>query len=90
MSSETDEPGCAALRRDFPWHIVVFLAPAVIIYTLVMILPLAETLRLSFFNRTPGGPEFFVGLRELRPAVLRRALVRGSSGTRSGTISISF
>ena len=41
----------------------MFLAPAVIIYTLVMILPLAETLRLSFFNRTPGGPEFFVGLQ---------------------------
>ena len=52
-----------ATRRDFPWHIIVFLAPAVIIYTLVMILPLAETLRLSFFNRTAGGPEFFVGLQ---------------------------
>jgi raffinose/stachyose/melibiose transport system permease protein len=60
MSSETASPA-PALRRQFPWHIVVFLAPAVIIYTAVMILPLVETLRLSFFNRTPGGPEFFVG-----------------------------
>jgi len=53
----------AAARREFPWHVVVFLAPAVIVYTLVMILPLAETLRLSFFNRAPGGPEIFVGLQ---------------------------
>ena len=63
MSTETAAP---VARRDFPWHIVVFLAPAVIIYTLVMILPLAETLRLSFFNRTPGGPEFWVGLDNFR------------------------
>ncbi|GGF03236.1 sugar ABC transporter permease [Stappia taiwanensis] len=38
-------------KKPFPWHIPVFLAPAVLIYTLVMILPLAETLRLSFFQR---------------------------------------
>jgi raffinose/stachyose/melibiose transport system permease protein len=55
-----------AARREFPWHVVVFLAPAVIVYTLVMILPLAETLRMSFFNRTPGGPEFWVGLDNFR------------------------
>jgi raffinose/stachyose/melibiose transport system permease protein len=60
------EVAAPAARRDFPWHVVVFLAPAVIIYTLVMILPLAETLRLSFFNRTPGGPEFWVGLDNFR------------------------
>lgn len=53
----------AAPRRPFPWHVVVFLAPAVAVYTLVMILPLAETLRLSFFNREAGGgPELFTGL----------------------------
>lgn len=38
-------------------HILVFLAPAVVIYTLVMILPLFGTLRLSLFR-----PEGFVGL----------------------------
>lgn len=37
-------------KRPFRWHILVFLAPAAFIYTMVMILPLAETLRLSFFN----------------------------------------
>lgn len=64
------ESATSVVRRDFPWHIVVFLAPAVIVYTLVMILPLAETLRLSFFNRTPGGPEFWVGLDNFRKLFL--------------------
>ena len=67
MPTESATP---VVRRDFPWHIVVFLAPAVIVYTLVMILPLAETLRLSFFNRTPGGPEFWVGLDNFRKLFL--------------------
>ena len=50
-----------AARRPFPWHVVVLLAPAVIVYTAVMILPLAETLRLSFFNRAAAdAPAFFV------------------------------
>lgn len=47
----------------------MFLAPALIVYTLVMILPLFETLRLSFFNTTAPGagasgplPTIFVGL----------------------------
>lgn len=48
-------------RKPFPWHIVVFLAPAVLLYTAVMIYPLAETLRLSFFDRTDEGVRFWVG-----------------------------
>ena len=44
----------------------MFLAPAVLVYTPVMILPLAETLRLSLFNRTPPAAEFFVGLDNFR------------------------
>jgi len=43
------------------WHIAVFLAPAVVIYTAVMIIPLAETLRLSFF-RAAENTQMFVGL----------------------------
>ncbi len=35
-------------RKRFPTHIVVFLAPAVIVYTVFMIIPLADSLRLSF------------------------------------------
>ena len=35
--------------RAFPIHIVVFLAPAVIIYTMFMIYPLLDSLRLSLY-----------------------------------------
>jgi raffinose/stachyose/melibiose transport system permease protein len=55
-------PAITRQRRPFPWHIVVFLAPAVVIYTLVMIIPLAETLRLSLFSHDETGRQFFVGL----------------------------
>jgi raffinose/stachyose/melibiose transport system permease protein len=36
--------------RRFPTHILVFLAPAVIIYSLFMVFPLFNSLRLSFFG----------------------------------------
>ena len=52
-------------RRRFPVHIVVFLAPAVLIYTAVMIWPLANTLRLSLFSMQ-GGERVFVGLDNFR------------------------
>ncbi len=48
-------------RRPFPVHIVVFLAPAVIIYTLFMIYPLLDSLRLSLYAPAPGGGLEFVG-----------------------------
>jgi raffinose/stachyose/melibiose transport system permease protein len=51
-----------ATGRKFPTHIIVFLAPAVIIYTLFMIYPLLDSLRLSFFSTDNAGNEFFVGV----------------------------
>ena len=42
-------------RKPFPTHIFVFLAPAVIIYTLFMIYPLGDSLRLSFLSAETGG-----------------------------------
>lgn len=39
------------LKRPFRWHILVFLAPAVLVYTAFMIVPLAGTLQLSLFRR---------------------------------------
>ncbi|HEX6302803.1 MAG TPA: sugar ABC transporter permease [Anaerolineales bacterium] len=36
--------------KPFPTHILVFLAPAVLIYSLFMVYPLLDSLRLSFFN----------------------------------------
>ena len=37
-------------RRRVPWHLVAFLAPAVLIYTAFMVYPLFESLRLSLFS----------------------------------------
>jgi raffinose/stachyose/melibiose transport system permease protein len=48
-------------RKPFPVHIIVFLAPAVIIYTMFMIYPLIDSLRLGFFSPSEGG-EVFSGL----------------------------
>ncbi|MBU1313694.1 MAG: sugar ABC transporter permease [Alphaproteobacteria bacterium] len=48
-------------RHPVRWHILVFLAPAFLVYTAVMILPLVETLRLSLFN-VVDGTMAFVGL----------------------------
>ncbi len=53
--------------KPFPWHIVVFLAPAVIIYTAFMIFPLIDSLRLSLYDtgrdpETNQPFETFVGL----------------------------
>ncbi|MEA3335970.1 MAG: sugar ABC transporter permease [Chloroflexota bacterium] len=50
-------------RRGFPWHIVVFLAPATIVYTMFMVYPLLDSMRLSFFATDRAGQEFFVGLQ---------------------------
>lgn len=36
-------------RKPFPVHILVFLAPATLVYTLFMVYPLIDSLRLSFF-----------------------------------------
>jgi raffinose/stachyose/melibiose transport system permease protein len=48
----------AEARRPVRWHIAVFLAPAVIVYTVVMILPLAGTLQLSMFRASGTGAAF--------------------------------
>ncbi len=49
--------------RKFPTHIIIFLAPATIIYTLFMVYPLFDSMRLSFFGIDKQGNEFFVGLQ---------------------------
>ncbi len=53
-------------RKTFPFHIVVFLAPAVLIYTIFMVYPLLDSLRLGLFGRGEGGGEVFVGLANYR------------------------
>jgi len=54
-----------AQKRPIRWHIAVFLAPALLVYTIVMILPLFGTLQLSLFRGTSGG-QVFVGLENFR------------------------
>lgn len=56
-------------RRPRRWHIAVFLAPALAVYTLIMIVPLAETLRLSLL-RAEGGGAVFAGLDNFRALFL--------------------
>ncbi|MCO6048923.1 sugar ABC transporter permease [Mesorhizobium sp. RP14(2022)] len=51
----------APARRPFRWHIPVLLAPAVLVYSAIMILPLFGTLQLSLF-RNVEGVRTFVGL----------------------------
>jgi raffinose/stachyose/melibiose transport system permease protein len=52
-------------RLPFRWHVVVFLAPAVLVYTAVMIGPLFATLNLALF-RNVEGTQAFVGLDNFR------------------------
>ena len=47
--------------NKFPWHLVVFLAPAFIIYGVFSALPLADTLRLSIFTEDSFGVRSFLG-----------------------------
>ena len=52
-------------RRPFRWHLAIFLAPAVLVYTAVMIIPLFATLNLALF-RAAEGVQHFVGLDNFR------------------------
>ena len=47
------------------WHIVVFLAPAILVYTAIMIFPILRTLQLSLFTETDH-VQSFVGLDNFR------------------------
>lgn len=49
-------------KKKFRWHIIWFLAPAVLVYTTIMIVPLFATLNLSLFNLNEEGRRVFVGL----------------------------
>ncbi|MGC1496989.1 MAG: sugar ABC transporter permease [Sulfitobacter sp.] len=55
----------APKKRPIRWHIAVFLAPAVLVYTVVMIYPLFNTLRLSLFTEVDQS-RVFVGLENFR------------------------
>lgn len=48
--------------HPFPTHLVFFLAPAVLIYTFFMILPLLDSIRMSFYHIDEHGFASYVGL----------------------------
>lgn len=52
-------------RKKIRWHIVVFLSPAVFIYTVVMIYPLFNTLRLALYSKIDQ-TRTFVGLENFQ------------------------
>ncbi len=53
------------IKRPIRWHILVFLAPALLVYTAVMIFPLFGTLQLSLFRKVDQ-ELVFVGLDNFR------------------------
>jgi len=50
-------------RFPIPIHILVFLGPAVLIYTAFMIYPLCDSLWLSLNNKASSGGQMFVGIQ---------------------------
>jgi raffinose/stachyose/melibiose transport system permease protein len=50
-------------RSPIPIHILVFLGPAVLIYTAFMIYPLCDSLWLSLNNKASSGGQMFVGIQ---------------------------
>lgn len=51
--------------RRIPWHVLVFMIPAIAVYTAVMVLPLLGTLQLSLFKVIDGATKF-VGFDNFR------------------------
>ena len=62
MTAAHDDAEPAAEPRRRRVHIIVFLAPALLIYTVFSIYPLIESLRLSLFAGNPDGSADFIGL----------------------------
>ena len=52
-------------KKPVRWHIAVFLAPAVLVYTAIMIIPLFGTLQLSLYREVEAGT-IYVGLQNFR------------------------
>ena len=54
----TTATGAAPAHGRTRWHIAVFLAPALLVYTALMIVPLVDTLRLALYTRVDGASVF--------------------------------
>jgi raffinose/stachyose/melibiose transport system permease protein len=62
IAATNAQAGSVPERSRFPLHIAVFLAPALIIYTIFAIYPLVDTIRLSLYAGDETGARHFVGL----------------------------
>lgn len=61
----TDRSSSSIKKSGVRWHIAVFLAPAVIVYTALMIIPLIGTMQLSLFTKE-GQTQIYVGFDNFR------------------------
>ncbi|WP_061938166.1 carbohydrate ABC transporter permease [Aureimonas sp. AU22] len=61
----TQDPKVDLPKARTRWHIAVFLAPALLVYTIVMLVPLMQTLLLALEN-VREGQRVFVGLDNFR------------------------
>jgi raffinose/stachyose/melibiose transport system permease protein len=52
----------ASRPRRIPWHLIVFLGPALFVYSAFMVFPLFDSLRLSLYEPGGGGIGVFAGL----------------------------
>ena len=52
----------AAERRPVRWHIAIFLAPALLVYTAVMVVPLVETATFCLYALLAAVPADVSGL----------------------------
>lgn len=59
-----------ATRYRFPWHILVFILPGLLIYTLFSAWPLLNTMILSFFTQLPAGERVFVGFNNYKQLLM--------------------
>ncbi|MYM40894.1 carbohydrate ABC transporter permease [Duganella qianjiadongensis] len=59
-----------AVHTVRPWQLVLFLAPALLIYTLFSAMPLAQTLAQGFFSADENGKAVYAGLENFRTILL--------------------
>ncbi|MBV7328436.1 hypothetical protein KFU94_09290 [Chloroflexi bacterium TSY] len=69
MSARLWRIGQPGRRKPFPTHIIVFLAPAIIIYGFFMIYPLFDSLRLGFYTQVTRDVEQFVGIENYQTLI---------------------
>ncbi|UTW12835.1 carbohydrate ABC transporter permease [Marinobacterium rhizophilum] len=62
-----------AIARRFPWHILFFLAPGLLIYVTFSVYPLLDTLWLGLFQEDETGQRFFAGISNYQTLLLDAA-----------------